>query len=155
MAKMPRRNPKRGGRPARRQEVQTETNLVRRGSRTERSSFLILCEGKTEKNYFTGMRTRRGPQIDVDHPGCDHLSVVKQAIERQSDNYDAVWCVLDTELDQELAASLVQAANDGRVKLALSTPCFEVWLILHLKDRAAAFQSAEEAKKALARLLPA
>jgi hypothetical protein len=149
------RTRKGGGRPAyKQQKFQTETNLIRRGSRPERSSLLILCEGKTEKNYFTGMRTRRGPQIDVDHPGCDHLGVAKLAIKRRSDDYDAVWCVLDTELDRELTATLEQVAREGGVRLAMSTPCFEVWLILHLKDWTAPFQSAEEAKKALVRLLP-
>jgi hypothetical protein len=79
------------------------------------------------------MRRRNGPQIDVDDPDCDHLSIVKQAIGRQSDEYDAVWCVLDTELNPELTASVAREATRGGVLLALSTPCFEVWLILHIK----------------------
>jgi hypothetical protein len=48
-----------------------------------------------------------------------------------SHEYEGVWCVLDTELDPELATSLVQEAKGGGVHVALSTPCFEVWLILH------------------------
>lgn len=151
---MSRRTRKPSGRQASERTFGTETNLVRSGSRAERPSVLILCEGKTEKNYFTGMRTRRGPQINVDAPACDHLSVVEQAIGRRSDEYDAVWCVLDTELDPNLVKRLQREADRGGVHLALSTPCFEVWLILHHKDCAAPFQSADEAKKTLARLLP-
>jgi hypothetical protein len=81
--------------------------------------------------------------------------VVRQAIARQSDDYDAVWCVLDTELERELTECLVREAGQGGVQLALSTPCFEVWLILHREDWTAPFQTADKAKKALQRQLPA
>jgi hypothetical protein len=149
------RTPKPSGRSERRKELDTETDLRRRraGFRPERDSFLILCEGKTEKAYFTGMRSRRGPQIDIDDPACDHVGLVREAIRRRSDEYTAVWCVLDTELDPKLTNRIVAAAKDDEIHLALSTPCFEVWLILHHEDHTAPFQSAEQAKKKLTDLL--
>ncbi|GAA3443755.1 RloB family protein [Planomonospora venezuelensis] len=121
--------------------------------RQERPSFLILCEGKTERDYFIGMRSRRGPQIDVDIPDVDHLSIVREATVRKSDEYSSIWCALDTELDHALTARLVDEARRGEVNLCLSTPCFEVWLILHHADCARPFQSAEEAKKKLKSLV--
>jgi RloB-like protein len=143
-------------RRGRRAGYDTRTNLSRRssGSRKERRSFLILCEGKTEKLYFTGMRTRYGPQINADVPGCDHLGVVKEAIKRRTAEYDEVWCVLDTELDSALVAQLRQTADGTGVELALSTPCFELWLILRHEDRTAPYQAAEKVKRHLTRLLP-
>lgn len=137
-------------------KVSTETRLGRngRGVRKERSSFLILCEGKTEKDYFAGMRSRRGPQIDVDAPKGDHLSVVREAVSRVSNEYDAVWCVLDTELDETLTAAMLREARRGPVELGLSTPCFEFWLILHHVDCARPFQSAEDAKRKLREVVP-
>ncbi|MEV1247067.1 hypothetical protein [Nonomuraea sp. NPDC049750] len=36
----------------------------------------------------------------------------------------------------------------------MSTPCFEVWLIMHHVDCTRPFQSAEEAKKKLKSLIP-
>ncbi|MFF5212336.1 RloB family protein [Streptosporangium sp. NPDC000396] len=136
--------------------ISTETRLGRnsRGAREERSSFLILCEGKTEKNYFSGMRSRRGPQIDVDAPKGDHISVVREAISRVSSEYDAVWCVLDTELDETLTEAMQREARRGPVDLGLSTPCFEFWLILHHTDCARPFLSAEEAKRKLREVVP-
>jgi RloB-like protein len=146
------RAPKPSGRLERCKDFSPHTDLLRRtdGSRTERPSFLILCEGKTEKGYFTGMRTRRGPQIDVDDHG-DHVALVQEAVRRrrESEEYTAVWCVLDTELDFALTARIVEAAEGSDIELALSTPCFEVWLILHHDDHTAPFQSAEKAKKKL------
>ncbi|WP_405143437.1 RloB family protein [Sphaerisporangium sp. NBC_01403] len=115
---------------------------------------MILCEGKTEKDYFAGMRSRRGPQIDVDEPKGDHLAVVHEAVSRVSDEYDAVWCVLDTELDETLTAEMMREAKRGPVDLGLSTPCFEFWLILHHVDCARPFQKADDAKKRLKELVP-
>jgi hypothetical protein len=100
------------------------------------------------------MRTRKGPQIDVDDPGSDHVALVREAVKRESDEYTAVWCVLDTELNRGLTKRIVADADTHGVELALSTPCFELWLILHHIDHAAPFQSAKEAKKKLTALMP-
>ncbi|MEW9553977.1 RloB family protein [Nonomuraea sp. NPDC050783] len=138
-----------------RTKVRTDTDLERRkGTRQERASFLILCEGKTEKDYFAGMRSRRGPHIDVDTPKADHLSIVREAVARRSDEYDAVWCVLDTELDETLVSAMTCEAARGSVELGLSTPCFEVWLMMHHEDCTRPFSSANEAKRRLRTLVP-
>lgn len=146
----------RTAKPSGRSPYVRQTDLRRRGARRMRSSFLILCEGLTEQKYFKGM-PKRGSAIKASSPKCDHVNLIKRASSRrseESEEYDEVWCVLDTELDPELTDKLLQEAKRGGVQLALSTPCFEVWLILHHAARTAAFQSADEAKKALARLLP-
>jgi hypothetical protein len=137
-------------------KIQTETSFEhkKQGTREERPSFLILCEGKTERDYFAGMRSRRGPQIDVDMPEVDHLSVVREAVNRQSAEYTAVWCVLDTELDEGLTAAMAAEAKQGAIRLCLSTPSFEVWLIMHLSDCTRPFQSANEAKRRLKSVAP-
>lgn len=150
------RTPKPSGRPTRPPALDTQSDLRRRpsDSRSERGSFLILCEGKTEQLYFTGMRSRHGPQLAVDVPERDHRGIVQEAIGRRTAEYDEVWCVLDTELDAALAGDLIAEAEKGGIELALSTPCFEVWLILHLDGCARPFQTADEAKKKLSRMLP-
>ncbi|MEU8202739.1 RloB family protein [Streptosporangium sp. NPDC049046] len=138
-------------------KISTETSLKggKKGFKKERSTFLILCEGKTEKDYFAGMRSRRGPQIDVDVPKGDHLAKVREAVDRASNDYDTVWCVLDTELDGRLTAEMTrEAEKSSRVRLGLSTPCFELWLILHHADWARPFQSADAAKKELKKIKP-
>ncbi|MBE1530887.1 RloB family protein [Actinomadura algeriensis] len=111
-----------------------------------------MCEGKTEKLYFTGMRSRHGPQLAVDAPDGDHLWLIGEAGRRRTAEYDEVWCVLDTELNKDLVRKLIAEAEKSKVNLALSSPCFEFWLILHIEDYARPFQTAEEAKRKLARL---
>ncbi|WP_157777990.1 RloB family protein [Nocardia terpenica] len=139
------------------------TDLNRRTAireRNERYSVLIYCEGKTEKNYFTGMRTRHGPQIDVVCPEVDHVSVVREAGNRATAAngadvpYNSVWCVLDTELDADLVKSVREESGRANVSIAFSCPSFELWLILHLDDYTRPFQTADEAKKALRHLRP-
>ncbi|TDC60710.1 RloB domain-containing protein [Actinomadura sp. GC306] len=153
---MPPKSPKRSKRAARTGKVGRETSLERRpsGSREERLSFLLLCEGKTEKDYFTGMRTWRGPQLAVDAPKCDHRSLVREAGLRRSDEYDEVWCILDTELDDQLVQDLIREAQKSEVNLALSSPSFEFWLILHTKEHSRPFMSARAAEKELKAIRP-
>ncbi|MEU9887775.1 RloB family protein [Sphaerisporangium sp. NPDC051011] len=50
--------------------------------------------------------------------------------------------------------TLMREAKRGPVDLGLSTPCFELWLILHHADCARPFQSTEDAKRKLREVLP-
>lgn len=134
----------------------TETGLRRRpgGTRAERRSLLILCEGKTEKQYFTGMRTGRGPQLAIVAPACDHVALIGEAKRRRGDEYDEIWVVLDTELDDRLVNEVLREVQSSDISLAFSSPSFEFWLILHSKDYRRPFQSAKEAERELKSLRP-
>lgn len=49
--------------------------------------------------------------------------------------YDHVWAVIDTDvaIREGFWNAVIQKADAKGVKLAHSTPCFEYWLLLHLK----------------------
>ncbi|GAA0378218.1 hypothetical protein Acor_44280 [Acrocarpospora corrugata] len=153
------RQPKDNKGLTRRSSIERRSFLERRssGTRVERKRFLILCEGETEERYFLGMRTRGGPVLDVVNPKIDHLGVIEEAQRRRrTDDYDdsdEVWCVLDTELEPKLTERMLAKAGIN-VRLALSTPCFDFWLLLHHKDHRAPFQAAGEVEKALKRVVP-
>jgi hypothetical protein len=72
------------------------------------------------------------------HPGygMPH-QLVTLAAERLADpEVDQCWCVFDVEWPQnhpDLPAAVELAASSG-VRLAISNPCFELWLILHHED---------------------
>jgi RloB-like protein len=58
---------------------------------------------------------------------------------RQGDpylKYDEVWCVFDVDEHPNLPEAL-QQANDNGLKLAVSNPCFELWILLHFQDQRA------------------
>jgi hypothetical protein len=57
--------------------------------------------------------------------------------ERDSNvRYDEVWCVFDVDTHPNLPAALQQAAANG-IYVALSNPCFELWILLHFEDHRA------------------
>ncbi|MFD8992217.1 RloB family protein [Streptomyces goshikiensis] len=119
-------------------------------SRSEQRRFLIYCEGEcTEDQYFKGLKRELKSLPVTICLGGDHgepKSLVRSAIkhkERAAKSaadrrtpYDEVWCVVDVEapsphpsLDEAL-----KLARQAGVNMALSNPCFELWLLLHLKD---------------------
>ncbi|MDX6738549.1 RloB family protein [Actinocorallia sp. A-T 12471] len=150
------RTPKPDGRPVR-PSASRPTDLRRKhGTREEKDRFLVIGEGPTEVGYLTGLK-RRGIVLEVRHYGdLDHRSVVARAVRLKQgpDEYDAVWCVLDTELDREMTREMLAMAAAGDVRLALSAPCFDFWLLLHQVDHRRIFQSAGEVERKLKSLMP-
>ena len=123
--------------------------------RSERRTFVILCEGKeTEPQYLRALKqlpeVREVVSVDIQGPVGRPLQLVEAAIEVQSDNdeIDEVWCVFDVEAPQKhpnLKEGLALAREKG-IKTAVSNPCFEVWLVLHF-DRCSAWLTTDNAVK--------
>ena len=49
-------------------------------------------------------------------------------------DFDEIWCVFDTDEHPNLPQALAQAASSG-ILTAVSNPCFELWLVLHVQDQ--------------------
>ena len=47
--------------------------------------------------------------------------------------YEQVWCVFDFDEHPNVAEAR-QLARDNGLRLAMSNPCFELWLLLHLRE---------------------
>ena len=47
--------------------------------------------------------------------------------------FDAVWCVFDVD-DHPQVDDARQMARDNGIELAISNPCFELWLLLHFRE---------------------
>lgn len=131
-----------------------ETDLRRRaGFREERPAIRLVVEGRTEKLYFESIPVPRGQaeRIKAQELGRDALQIVRRAKDLACDEYD-VWCVVDVD-GKDLSEPLLEARRSG-ITVAVSNPCFEVWLLLHHEDRTAPFQSAGEVERALKKALP-
>lgn len=72
--------------------------------------------------------------------------------DRTGDDYDQVWCVLDVD-DFDFGEALA-AARRSDINLAISNPCFELWLLLHHAGVTAAMQGASESLLRLKRVVP-
>lgn len=112
--------------------------------REPRKRVLIFCEGTvTEPQYFDDFRRHEhNPLVDVviDDEGGSPKTLVERAALRKKTaeneakrfrdenlKYDEVWCVYDVDEHPKLADAF-QQARDNQIELAVSNPCFELWL---------------------------
>ena len=128
--------------------------LRRRGpTRDPRPLILVVCEGrKTEPQYIQAFCRAFANNLVRVHV-ADGVGVPKTIVERavarkrdameEADRkgdsylaYDSVWCVFDVD-DHPRIPDAVQQARDNDINLAVSNPCFELWLLLHFKDQSA------------------
>lgn len=123
-------------------------------SRAPKRTFLVFCEGtRTEPDYIEDLRKESAVrdsasveiQIDLTASGAVPLTLVNAAAEardrfsREQSEIDEVWCLFDVEWPRN-HPNLREArekANARNVRLAISNPCFELWLMLHFEDRTA------------------
>jgi hypothetical protein len=109
---------------------------------------LIFCEGEaSEPDYINAVK--RLPQvqrnvavrIEIDpEPGVP-LTLVERAAARLTNDseVDECWCVFDVEWPRHHPnlEKALRLANTNGVRVAVSNPCFELWLILHFQDQTA------------------
>jgi hypothetical protein len=131
----------------------------RRPFRQSADRILVVCGGvRTEPDYFEGMKSSyRNPavKIIVRKAGVSPVELVELAMsvrDRDNDSFDEVWCVCDVD-DFDLTAAVGLAARND-VRLAVSNPCFEVWLLLHFEECMAAMTGYEQLRRRLAKHIP-
>ncbi|MBO0868076.1 MAG: RloB domain-containing protein [Micromonosporaceae bacterium] len=111
----------------------------RSASRPPRPLVLVVCGADcTEPQYLRGLRdhvANRAVDLKILTKGrapqqvVDYARKVRDNSER---DFDKVWCVIDVdEFDIDVAEVAARAA---RIDLAVSNPCFELWLLLHHED---------------------
>lgn len=118
--------------------------------REPRPTILIVCEGDiTEPEYFQGLRRAFRNQLVEIRIAAEHgvpktlvnvardykRGAEKQARRARDENiaFDSVWCVFDVD-DHPNIGDAREMARDNGIQLAISNPCFELWLLLHFRD---------------------
>ena len=120
----------------------------RSGVRELPKRFLIVCEDhKSAPNYFEALKKEfrlSAASIQVVGSGghTQPDQVVNQAVELKrnaagtesgTEPFDEVWCVIDGDYGVKITNARTRADANG-VKLAISTMCFEYWLLLHFEE---------------------
>jgi hypothetical protein len=115
--------------------------------RPRKRTLLIQCEGqKTEPNYLDelckacGVRQRMEIQVKRGK-GQNAVVTVDSAVAEGNRRrlgekvYDDVWCVLDVEhaAHEAKLTEAITLAEQHDIRLFLSNPSFEVWLIAHFE----------------------
>jgi hypothetical protein len=127
--------------------------------RQPKHTVLIYCgANRTEPDYFEGLREllrAANVTMTVRAEGVDPVRLINRAAEfreRRRDVFDEVWCVVDTD-EFDIPAAVV-ASRRHNVNLAVSNPCFELWLLLHHTDCTAYCQGYADVLTRLRRHVP-
>ena len=114
----------------------------------------MFCEGtRTEPEYIEALKQETEVhdtasveiRIDMDASGAVPMTLVNAAAKARVRNsqeqgeIDEVWCLFDVEWPQnhpKLPEARAKAAANA-VRLAISNPCFELWLALHFENHTA------------------
>ena len=129
-------------------------------SRTTRRTLLVFCEGeRTEPEYLHALKrepaVRQVASVDIrvneETAGSAPMTLVMAAVNaraRSSDEegeVDEVWCLFDVEWPKNhpKLREAVARAEDNGVHVAVSNPCFELWLMLHFVEHTASLTTAD------------
>jgi len=122
--------------------------------------LVVIGADRTETAYFKGLRTHpRSGAVRmkiVEKPGAPDQLVEYTRTAFALGDFDEVWCVTDVDHYEreggKVTAALALAGDD--IKLAVSNPCFELWLLLHHEDCAGHCADCREVQKRLRKHLP-
>ena len=112
--------------------------------REQRSVIRIHTEGRVTEPAYLHLMAGQGVSLDFGTTGATPLALVQQARQEArknrrahaDDRFDEIWCVFDCDEHPHLEQAL-QEARDSGIRTALSNPCFELWLVLHVEEQAA------------------
>lgn len=111
----------------------------RRPQRFERPRGLVVTEGTvTEVQIPANAPARAAPRCRISEAdrrgGSDPLRVVKRALkERKDGDYSWTVCLVDCD-NHETLQDAFRLATEEDIRVLVSNPCFELWLLWHLED---------------------
>jgi hypothetical protein len=141
-----------GGKPAKpvSKKVLVLQDQLRRkaGVRELKRRILIVCEDDVSApNYLEALKkkfklTAASIRIVGSGSRSQPIQVVTRAIEEKdksqgeasgAEPFEQVWCVIDGDYGAKVKPARKLAIESG-IQLAISTPCFEYWVLLHFQE---------------------
>lgn len=121
----------------------------KRPYRRPKPRLLVVCGALcTEYQYLSQLRDHLN-ETAVDFTLARRAKAPDQLVDYAKDrarhlkrDFDELWCVVDTD-DFDIGLAKRRAERES-VELAVSNPCFELWLLLHHEDRAAPLRDYQE-----------
>ena len=134
-------------------------------TRTPRKTVAVWCEGsRTEPLYLSALKSEpevrdvAAVDIRIQEPseGAVPLTLVSRAVDQrkralaEEGEIDEFWCIFDVEwpLNHPNLQQALDLAQGNGIRVAVSNPCFEVWLAFHFTPHAG-FLSNHDAKALL------
>lgn len=128
--------------------------------RNPKSKILIAAEGKnkTEKTYFSNFENGKKSYSITYARGnnTDPLKLVKMLIKEINElnldlnDNDIAYCIFDTDTDpnkNKIIEEAIQLANKNNIKVITSSPCIELWFLLHYEYTTANMNNEEVIKR--------
>jgi hypothetical protein len=145
---MPKREPVRQRRPPTRQP--------------RRTILIVVGADRTEADYLKGLRDHvKAATVTmkiVAKPGAPDQLVEHARGFADRDLYDEIWCVTDVDHYEreggKVTLAVELAAKEG-IDVAVSNPCFEIWLLLHRESCSSPCRDCDAVLRKLRKALPA
>lgn len=131
-----------------------------RKKRNPKSKILIAAEGKnkTEKIYFSNFEDGKKSYNITYARGnnTDPLKLVKMLIKEIDElkldlqDDDVAFCIFDTDINpnkNKIIEEAIQLAKKNNIKVITSSPCVELWFLLHYEYTTANMDSGEVIKR--------
>lgn len=128
--------------------------------RKQKSKVLIAVEGKnkTEKTYFSNFEdSKKSYNVTyVKGNNTDPLSLVKMLIKEIDElkldftDDDVAYCIFDTDVDtnkNKIIKEAIHLANKNNIRIITSSPCIELWFLLHYNYTTANMDNEEIIKR--------
>ena len=131
-----------------------------RNNRKPKRVILVAYEGKnkTERNYFESFKGIEKDYTVKAVPGneTDPVNLVKQTIQSirelklDLDADDRAFCIFDTDVNPQKNIQIKDAiglATQNNIVVITSSPCIELWLLIHYEYTTANMNSDEVIKR--------
>lgn len=122
--------------------------------RKPRKTLLIFCEGqRTEPEYLDALKREPSVRdvaavdlrVETGHGGSVPQTLVSMAVRariralEEKSEIDEFWCVFDVEwpINHPGLPEALEKARQNSINVAISNPCFDLWLALHFQDQSA------------------
>ena len=127
------------------------SNPPRRGGRSRelRRVIRIYSEGSVTEFEYLRHWEKRSRRVVLDWAGVgmtpmslvnsarDDLTRSRRSARRHGTaDFDEIWCVFDVDAHPHLQQAIVEARQSD-ISVAVSNPCFELWLVLHCQNQTA------------------
>ncbi|MGP4109960.1 RloB family protein [Streptomyces sp. 4N509B] len=103
----------------------------------------MVCGSRaTEGDYLRGLVghvANPAVTVRIRNKPVSPTQLVAHAVELRAlapDDFDQVWCVFDVDEFPDVARAVAEARRVG-IEVAVSNPCFELWLLLHFRKHTA------------------
>ena len=118
----------------------------RRVGQQERSTVIrIFTEGEITKRQYLNLVGPDSVKLQFGKRSSSPVDLVKRAKrDQQADrggraidrSFDEIWCIFDRD-DHHRFDEATQAVARAGIRTAVSNPCLELWLILHVSEQTA------------------